>query len=448
MGTEHPTAYSEGSSMGVTNVFVLGADDRNLERLRRLPGSDEIRYHALLPGDLLFDLDGLDIPARLAEARRALEEFDGSVDAIVGYWDFPVTSLVPILCRELDLAGPRLEGVLRCEHKYWSRLEQSRVIEDLPRFALVPLDGEDPEPPDEVDFPFWLKPVKAASSKMAHHVHNEDEFRRAVRDVESGIDAYSAPFDRVLEHADLPDEIASAQTRACIAEEPATGRQFTVEGYCIDDVPEVYGVVETVLYPGSSSFLRYEYPAAIPQEVADRMIDASERVMRQMSVGWSTFNIEYFWDEESDRIRLLEVNPRLSQAHSPLMELVDGVSNLHAMVEIGLGREPDVARRAGKFAVAGKFFPRVFRDGVVTLGADEEDIARVERDIPGVAAIVPAVEEGDRLSDLPEQEPYSYALAEIVIGAEDSDQLAARYDACLDALGLVIEEPDPGAASA
>ena len=424
--------------MSPANVFVLGIDDRNLAILEGLPEAADLRFHALLERDQLLELEQLDLPARMAEARGILRDFEGRVDGVLGYWDFPVSALVPVLCRELGVPGPTLEGVLRCEHKYWSRLEQSKAIEEVPMFALVPLYS-DPQPPDDVPFPFWLKPVKSVSSQLAFKVESENDFRRAVHEIEAAIDEFSRPFDLILEQAELPRQIQDVGARACIAEEAATGRQFTVEGYCIDNEPRAYGVVESVLYPETSNFLRYEYPAPIPADVDDRMVRASERVMRQIGIGSGSFNLEYFWDEETDRLLLLEINPRLSQAHAEIIELVDGTSHFHAMVQLSLGREPRMPHREGRYAVAGKFFPRVFQDGVVSRAPSAEDIDRVVRDIPGVVAVVPSIEEGVRLSRLPHQDPYSFALGDIVVGADDSEQLVARYDACLDALGLVIE---------
>ncbi len=423
------------------NVFVLGMDERNRRILEHLPAASEARFHPLFGREQLVGADEHDLRSLLQEARWTLDD-TGSVDAIVGYWDFPVTSLVALLCRERRLPGPRLEGVVACEHKYWSRREQAEVLdEEVPAFGLVPLGEDVPGPPGDVGYPCWLKPVKSMSSRLAFRVEDERDFRRAIKEIEADIDTFSRPFDVVLEHADLPPDIAAVGSRACIAEEPGTGRQFTAEGYCVEDEPHVYALVETVLYPGSSNFQRYEYPASVPDDVADRMVDATERVIRRVGLGSSTFDIEYFWDEETDRIRLLEVNPRLSQAHAEITGLVDGAANLQAMVALGLGRDPRMPRREGPYAVAGRFFPRVFEDGVVT---DEPDAARIEqvkRDIPGVASIVLAVHEGERLSELPEQDPYSYALGDLVLGAEDSAQLQARYEGCLDALGLVVEEP-------
>ncbi|PBO28010.1 hypothetical protein CLM84_22600, partial [Streptomyces albidoflavus] len=41
-----------------------------------------------------------------------------------------------------------LESIVRCEHKYWSRLVQREVApEAVPGFGLVDLDAETPRPP-------------------------------------------------------------------------------------------------------------------------------------------------------------------------------------------------------------------------------------------------------------------------------------------------------------
>lgn len=79
------------------NVFVLGLDQGNLEILRRLPGAADLAFHALLPRRQLLG-GRIDIPALLHRAESELEAFDGSVDAIVSFWDFPMVTLVPILC--------------------------------------------------------------------------------------------------------------------------------------------------------------------------------------------------------------------------------------------------------------------------------------------------------------------------------------------------------------
>lgn len=84
--------------MKAVNVFVLGLDEHNERILHDLPDAEQYRFHPLLSVEEL--LRGAEIPLRelLDKAVRQLEAFDGSVDAIIGFWDFPVSSMVPLLC--------------------------------------------------------------------------------------------------------------------------------------------------------------------------------------------------------------------------------------------------------------------------------------------------------------------------------------------------------------
>ncbi|MGY2079555.1 ATP-grasp domain-containing protein [Modestobacter sp. SYSU DS0657] len=424
------------------NVFVLGMDDLNAEILDDLPG-DRYRFHGLLPKDELIGVEDIDLPALLDRAQTHLEAFDGPIDAIIGYWDFPVSSMVPILCRRFHVPGPSLEAVTKCEHKYWSRLEQRKAIEEVPEFALVDVD-EPARLPADLRYPVWLKPVKSVSSEMAFRVVDDDQLSAALAEIREGIGKYAEPFEFVMDQLDqLPPDIAEVGARVCLAEEAAVGRQVTVEGYRAAGRSHVYGIVDSLHYPGTSSFRRYQYPSQLPDEVQRRMATLSERVIDQIGLEQMTFNIEYFWDPETDRIQLLEVNPRHSQSHALLFERVDGVSNHELLVELALGRQPTEPRGDGSYGIAGKCFLRAFDDGLVTRTPSPEDVARVEREVDGVTVEVVA-EQGHRLSELSQQDSYSYELALLFIGAQDEAELDAKYDQCVRMLPFEFEEAARG----
>jgi biotin carboxylase len=420
------------------NVLVLGLDDLNLSTLRDLPAARDYRFHPLLSPEELLEAERLDLRALLDKARKQVKDFDGEVHGIVGYWDFPVSSMVPILCAEFDLPGAGLEAVVKCEHKYWSRIEQQKVIEEHPRFGIVDIDG-DSEVPAGLDFPLWLKPVKSASSELAFQVGDEREFTEAVEAIRDGIDRIGRPFEAVLEHLDLPREIAEVGGRACLAEEEVTGRQVTVEGYVFQGEVHFHGIIDSLTYPESTSFLRFQYPSSVPTPVAERLEDLSRKVITQVGLDASTFNIEYFWDPGSDALCLLEVNPRHSQSHALLFENVDGVSNHQVMVQLGLGLEPTLPRRRGEYDVAAKWFLRRFSDGFVRRTPTAEEVEQVERDIPGVTVNIVA-QEGERLSDLASQDSYSYELADIFVGGCDEDDLVAKYERCVEALRFDFDD--------
>lgn len=147
----------------VQNVFVIGLDDANLPTLEAAAAARSLRYHRLLT---IEELQGgeVSVPELIDKARAVLDAFDGSIDAIVGYWDFPVSTLVPILAEHYGTRSTGLESIVKCEHKYWSRLEQQKVTDRHPRFGRVDLDTDDPRPPENVRFPMWVKPALSYSS--------------------------------------------------------------------------------------------------------------------------------------------------------------------------------------------------------------------------------------------------------------------------------------------
>lgn len=419
------------------NIFVVGLDELNLAALEDLPDADHYEFHRLLTVEEMQH--GEDIPLRelLDKAIHQLEAFDGPIDAIVGYWDFPVSSMVPILNRRFGLRSASLESVLKCEHKYWSRLEQSKVIEEYPRFTLVDLD--DPAARPDIDYPFWLKPVKSFSSELAFRVDDDETYDRALREIRDGIDRVATPFELILDHADLPPEVTDVGAHACLAEDAVSGHQVTIEGFSLDGHVETYGAIDSLCYPGSSSFLRFQYPSRLSSDVIDRMNRLARTVIGQVGLDASTFNIEFFWDADSDAINVLEVNPRHSQSHAHLFTDVDGVPNHQAMVDLALGRRPRLSHREGPYAVAAKWFLRTFEDGVVTRSPTDEEVAAVEAEIPGTIVDLVA-QEGERLSEMWDQDSYSYKLANIYIGAADEDELVDKYERSSAALPFTIDE--------
>ncbi|MFG2892504.1 ATP-grasp domain-containing protein [Streptomyces sp. NPDC048248] len=428
--------------MSKKNIFVIGLDESNLPTLNDVPGAQDYRFHRLLTIEEL-QVGEVSVADLLKKAQSQLDAFDGSIDAIVGYWDFPVSTLIPMLSERYGTTSTSLESVVKCEHKYWSRLEQQKVIDEHPRFGRVDLHAEEPEPPEGVRFPMWLKPALSYSSELAFGVKNEEEFREAVAEIRAGISRVGRPFDYILEQLKLPEEMAGIGGEVCLAEEALSGIQVAVEGYVHNGEVTVYGALDSINYPDSSSFMRHQYPSSLPEPVVRRLKDVSKRVMRQIGMDSATFSIEYFYDPRTDEINLLEINPRHSQSHAELFEYVDGVPNHHCMVSLALGDDPSLPDRAGPYRAAAKWYHRWFADGVVHGVPDALEIERIEREIPGVRVeVVP--QEGQRLSELSGQDSYSYELAHIFTGGDSEEDLRAKFDRCVAALNLSFDQTSPG----
>jgi hypothetical protein len=411
------------------NIFVVGLDDVHLAQLRTLPDAAQYRFYALFTHAELKQQAQFPVPMLLDEGVQRLRAFPDRVDAVVGYWDFPVSTVLPILRQAVGLATTSLESVLKCEHKYWGRLLQREVIPDhVPVFAAVDpfAEGVFARPP--LPFPFWLKPVKSVLSHLGFRINDHADLREAIRQTRAGISRYALPFNRVLQQARLPAAVRPIDGHHCIAEAIiSAGRQCTVEGYTWSDEVVLYGVVDSLREgPEGSSFSRYQYPSELPASVIDRMREICRRLMRHIGYVDAQFNIEFFWDEQCDRIWLLEINTRISKSHAPLFFMVDGCYHHKIMLDLALQRDPDFPYRQGRFACAAKFMLRHYEDARVTRVPSAEEIRRLEYDNPGVKIQI-MVREGMLLSSLRDQDSYSYEVAVLFIGANNDAELEASY---------------------
>lgn len=423
------------------NIFVLGLDEVNRETLQDVPRAHEYAFHQLLTIDELQHGEEIPVGELIDKATSQLQAFDGSIDAIIGYWDFPVSSMVPILCRRFGLRSSTLESRLKCEHKYWARVEQSKVVKDIPAFVAVDPFDDDSVAAIDLRYPYWIKPVKSFSSELAERVEGAHSLEQAITDVREHVGRVGEAFDYVLHQLDeIPPEIDELGGTACIAEEEAHGEQCTVEGYRHGGETLIYGLFDSVRYPDTSSFLRFEYPSHVPAHLQERMREDTQAIIEHVDLDDSTFNIEFFWDADAEEVTVLEVNPRHSQSHAPLLEYVDGFPNHKIMIDLALDNDPQLPHGQGPYEHAAKWFLRHFvEDGVVTRAPTDEEVRAVEERVPG-AMIDVLVSEGDRLSDLHDQDPYSYKIANVFVGAATRAELIDKYEQCVEELQFDFDE--------
>ncbi|MGX0875373.1 hypothetical protein ACSSV4_000045 [Roseovarius sp. MBR-154] len=414
------------------NVFVVGLNAMNAERLTRLRGVEDVVFHPLLTSEAVSDTQEFDIPAMLREAEATLDAFDGSIDAIVGYIDFPVSTMLPLLCAKYGTRNASLESLLKCEHKFWSRKVMAEVIpEHVPKFtAFDPFDDNALSTIGAADlrFPFFVKPIKSSGSRLGFRIDSPEDFDYAVAAFRAEIGQISEPFNYVLDQADLPDDIKAIEGHYCMAEQVIGGRQCTVEGYVHEGEVVPYGTVDSIRYPQVLSFFYYLYPSTLPRRVQDEMNEITCKVMAHIGYDNAGFNVEYYWDEVQNKIWLLEINTRIAQSHCDLFEMVDGVSHQQVTVDLGLGRKPDMPRGEGPENVAAEFFYRVFfNDATLARVPSRAELEVASEQVEGTR-IASYVKRGMRLSELPEQDAYSYAVASIWMGANKQSKLLWNYE--------------------
>lgn len=326
-------------------------------------------------------------------------------------------------------SGPR--AILRASHKLVMREILARAgVAGQPWFAALDTRARAPSVPS---FPCFVKPVKGAYSVFARRVESATDLAAflAHPDVAGYCDEYLAMFNRLWRHY-VPDD-AARDGRLFIAEELLHGHQVTVEGFVESGRTHVIGVVDSEFYPGTRSFARFVLPSALPTDVQRRMESIATHAVAALGLDRTFWNVELVWDEATDRVALIEVNPRICGQFGDLYEKVCGRNSYAAALDLAAGRPVSWTRSAGRYAVAASVPLRRFAACVCTHAPDERTLHAVEASHAGTL-VWSEVQAGQRLRDFAYEDGASVRYAVINLGAESREALTARARAIEDAL--------------
>jgi hypothetical protein len=278
-----------------------------------------------------------------------------------------------------------LEAVLLAQHKYWSRVRQKELLpEATPAFGTVDrtllAQGECPLP-----FPFYIKPIKAAFSVLARRVNSLEDVRQHVTFgwwEDAIIRRLVKPFNDATRAMQVKQfgEYIDAYTMIC--EGLITGHQVTCNGFAQAGEVTMLGTVDSIMYPGTDQFMRFQYPSRLPPAVLARVNALAVRVAKALGVTHGMFNVELMWNPATDEIRVVELNPRVAGQFFDLFRAVDGYCLFEATLALACGEKPLIRERAGESAHAASFVLRDFSNRGLAYVPSEREIDELRRAHP------------------------------------------------------------------
>jgi biotin carboxylase len=246
-----------------------------------------------------------------------------------------------LVAEQLGLPGAAPESILAAQHKLHARRVLEQVVPDANlRFTTLEA-GDDAPLPGDLAYPLFVKPVKGAFSVLARRIEEPDQLRAHTRfgwHERWLIRQLAEPFERVC-RARLPQ---AGSVYRMLVEEPVAPQtaQFNLDGWVQDGRVHALGVVDAVMYPGTQAFMRWEHPSRLAAAVQRRALEVARRFLGAIGYAHGFFNLEFFYDDRHDRLRVIECNPRLASQFSDLYERVHGV-DAHAMaLALALGSDP------------------------------------------------------------------------------------------------------------
>jgi hypothetical protein len=356
-----------------------------------------------------------------------------SIDGIIGTHDYPGSLLASILCERYGLASIGIIPNIMCQNKYYSRMIQKDTVPGaVPGFTLV--DPYDPGGSSELPgFPFFIKPVKSFFSIFAGRIDNQEQYEEYLSSFRMSGTGFSLPLDRLMgKYSDL---------EPCgdylLAEGLMRGKQVTLEGYVYNKEVKFLGITDSVMYPGTISFKRFDHPSRIPAVAGNRMKEITEKVIPAAGIDNGMFNIEFFYDPETGNIKIIEINPRMASQFADLMEKVHGTNSYKIQVDISLGKRPRFEKDRGKHRCASSFVLRSFEDRRIRRIPGKKEINRVLEIFPDARIEVYGKKGALLSSELQDMQSYRYAV--VNLGGDSLEDLEEKYRKCREMLGFVLE---------
>ena len=327
-----------------------------------------------------FDLDRF--VTRLAKQARAQ-----NITAVSSQNEQFGSLAAALLSEKMGWPGTSPAAVVACQHKLYAREVLQRVAPEANvAFGRLPYTyGAKIEAalPAGLSYPVFAKPIKAAFSVLARMIYNQTQMHDHTR---FGvyerwvIERLVEPFNRVA-HRLLPE---AGSAHSLILEQPAWNAEHPLPQYSLDGVAyggeiKAIGVVDSIMYPGTQSFMRFDYPSKLAPAAQNQALDVATKFLNAIGFTHGIFNMEFFYEDATQKLTIIEFNPRMASQFADLYLRVDG-RDLYAMaLSLAHGKNPwRVPVEAQTAGAAASFVYREFSESTMPATPTADALAQLK----------------------------------------------------------------------
>lgn len=365
------------------NILVLFPNDWDKVEFSKKKYKDKYNFQYFGPN--LFKFPGLlrlpffNVNSFISDVIKTVER--EGFDAVLSSDEYIGAIIAAVVSSKCDLNGFDPSKIVLSQHKYYSRLAQ---MEHCPEAAVSCqlIDQKlSSNYKSELPFPFFVKPVKGTFSLFAKKVNDFAELKKHMAFSWYEwifLKAITRPFNQLLEKNTKLENDANF----FVGEELIEGVQVTVDGFAWKGEVTICGIVDSIMFPDSNIFERFEYPSKLDQRIQERMQDVVKKFIQGIGFQNAQFNVELFYNHQEDSIHIIEINPRLSYQFGDLYENVDGTNTYQILIDLALGSKPAFLKDNGMFKCTASFVLRTFLGKRLASVPDYEHIKNFNRKYP------------------------------------------------------------------
>lgn len=271
----------------------------------------------------------------LLQVQHGVMRFDG----VVTICDYYIDTVVQV-ARALGLPQAFPASVAMVRRKHLVREALQRAVLPNPAFRAVTSWAAARTAAIDIGYPLVLKPSDLASSAFVRLVHDEAQLHAAF----TALEQFPANFR------------AQARDPLWLLEEYMEGEEVSVESCTFAQQTTIIGITDKSL-TGFPYFIEdgHMFPARLDEQVAEGVRALVTGALAAVGFEHGISHTEVKLTARGPRI--VEINPRPGGNYiAELVERVTGIDLLAALIDLALGRRPDLSRSAtGVSSAAIKF---------------------------------------------------------------------------------------------
>lgn len=381
------------------------------------------------------NLCDLNVESFLEEAIAFVNDSDKTIDGVTSTDDYPGSLLAALLARELNFKYiPDIKSLLKAQHKVVARsLNEKTLAEYLNRWSRYSFDEK-----PALEFPFFIRPSKGVASMFAQKVTCENELAAYQKKVNGHFHHFCGLFNQIWE-----EEIGDGDSTECflIEELVENAVQVTVDGFVFDGEAKALGVTDSIMFPGTISFQRFDYPSHLDNKATSLLKKVAEQAVLDCEINNSMWNVELFYHPETGRCTIIEINPRMAFQFSDLYEMVDGVNLYNIQLQIACGIKPVWKEKQGPYKASTSYVLREFEDKRIIKMPTQEKMKALSKEFPLLRILFfGGIKEGQMISEATINDVASFRYAFINMGGQDWKDVDERINHCKDKMGLILED--------
>ncbi len=359
-------------------------------------------------------------------------------DGVVGTHDSSAI-IAAIIAQETGKRFAPVQGIVNSQNKYICRRIQEKIIpEYTPNYCLA-LDYL--RDPSQLSTPFFIKPVRANISFGTHKIDSPEQLEYYIGNESMDIALFNQYYlDALAYNSGYHNALNIATCNSFMCEEFIQGNQVTVDGYIYEGLVYFFGITKAVYYPRTNSFSHHEFPYTFPEKLENRIKDALSKLIPELGIDNSFFNVELRADEENESFALIEVNSRIAFQFAKTIESVTGFDPLRMLCDMAVGKKPEQkAATEDLFKSCYNFELHAFSDARIMHTPTQIAYTEIAMKYPEVK-VRNLVHENANLSDF-KHNPESFRYCIIDVPGNSDEEIMLKYEDVVSMLGYNFDSP-------